>query len=533
MDFPPKTLSSHRPGARTARLLAVFIAFAALVTPGTASASPARYIYEVCDSALPSGNTPGVKFAVNPGVAFSGTNTCAQPGGALTITETGHVNATYSFWEVPIDSPPGGMVESVTISAKSCGAGPGTKFFVYEQGWPANCAGESQRIFHVNSKFFFGFWLFLGCDGNYAPGCEAGPSISAHYIAATEVDPVAPELTTPQGSLLAGGIVRGQQDLELEASDEGGGLSEVSVLVNGLPAGQPKIGDCDLFQVKNPSVVGMVAASVTPCPTSIEADWTLDTAAFPFHDGVNTVEVCAADYSSIGEPNKTCSTPQTVNVDNSCTESAVVGGEVLNVQFETSHGDTVTVPYNQTAKVTGELTDNAGDAISGATICVQMQTLESSEGLTPVATTTTNANGHFTYTVPPGPNRKFMLGYRHNTFQVARSVHYYAHAKPTLRIIPRKVKAGGRIRLVGKLPGPNAAGRAVVLQASALRSKRWFTFRHATTNANGVFRGRYRFDATTRTTTYRIRAVVPKQAGYPWEVGRSKPARVRVRAPKP
>lgn len=69
----------------------------------------------------------------------------------------------------------------------------------------------------------------------------------------------------------------------------------------------------------------------------------------------------------------------------------------------------------------------------------------------------------------------------------------------------------------------------VVLQASALHSRRWFTFRQATTNRHGVYRARYRLDATRRPITYRIRAVVPRQRNYPWEKGHSKPALVQVR----
>ncbi len=146
----------------------------------------------------------------------------------------------------------------------------------------------------------------------------------------------------------------------------------------------------------------------------------------------------------------------------------------------------------------------------------------------PVGTATTDAHGHFVYTVPKGPNRRVLVGYRHDSFQVARSIRYYAHAKPTIHISPGRVGHGGGIRIRGKLPGAQGKGRVVVLQASALHSRRWFTFRRATTNKHGVFHGRYRFGATTRTITYRIRAVVPRQRGYPWEVGHSKPALVKV-----
>jgi hypothetical protein len=121
-----------------------------------------------------------------------------------------------------------------------------------------------------------------------------------------------------------------------------------------------------------------------------------------------------------------------------------------------------------------------------------------------------------------------MVGYRHDRFEVARSVRYFAHAHPTLRLDRKRVKVGGRIHVTGRVPGPGAGGRVVVLQASAPGSSRWFTFNRATTNQRGVFASRYRFDATTVTTAYRIRAAVPRQAGYPYQAGHSKPARVKV-----
>lgn len=82
---------------------------------------------------------------------------------------------------------------------------------------------------------------------------------------------------------------------------------------------------------------------------------------------------------------------------------------------------------------------------------------------------------------------------------------------------------------VPRLGKGKAAGRVVVLQASALRSTRWFTFGQATTNRHGVYRHRYRLDATRQGITYRIRAVAPRQRDYPWEKGYSAPALVEVR----
>lgn len=521
------------------RRLTVVLVLAAVVAilgwvPPAASAAPSKFVSELCDSELPGGAAPSADFHVNPGVPFTPFQSCAQPGGAIGIAETGSTSATFAYWSVGVPATPGGYVESLAISAQACGLGAANDdTHVYEQGWPTSCGQESQRIFHVHSAFNpfnsgAGFTIVMNCDGNVGP-CGAGPIVSAHYIAATQVDAKPPTLAGVQGSLLGGGVLRGHQSLGAEAADVGGGVSRIELAVNGLPAAQPVVANCDLANVKNLTYEGLVAASPTPCPAKLAANWVLDTAADPFRQGANTVQICASDYSSLTEANRTCTSPQTVQVDDSCAESAVVGGQVISAQFARDHSEELTVPHGRPARVAGELADGAGDAIGGATICVEMQTQGSRAGPRPVGIATTDVHGHFTYTVPPGPNRRVLIGYRHDSFQVARSIRYYAHAKPTIHISPGRVGHGGEIRISGKLPGRRASGRVIVLQASALHSRRWYTFRRATTNRHGVYRSRYRFGATTRATTYRIRAVVPRQHGYPWEVGHSKPALVEVR----
>ena len=69
-----------------------------------------------------------------------------------------------------------------------------------------------------------------------------------------------------------------------------------------------------------------------------------------------------------------------------------------------------------------------------------------------------------------------IIGYRHDTYQVARAVRYYSHAEPSLHLAPRKVRNGHRIRLWGSAARARAGGRVVVLQASALHARRWLTF---------------------------------------------------------
>ncbi len=504
-----------------------------LLIADQAKAAPARYVYEMCDSALPGGGDAGVSFAVNPGVPYTPTDSCNQPGGSLKITETGPVSASFSIWSVPIAAPPGGTMASVTMSGAKCDGYQSAvvAFVLIASGnWPDDCSVEQQTIFQLN-RSYGPLDIWLGCDGSKG-SCTAGPWIYAHYFAVTEVDPVAPTLANLKGSLLSGNVLRGHQSLSVDAHDQGGGISNLSVSVNGLPAAQPQATNCSLAQVSNPSIIGTVAEQPTPCPTDTSAGWNLDTGAYPFRNGSNTVEVCASDFATLSDPNKTCSQSQTVEVDNSCAESPVAGGDQLSAQFDGTNADTITVGYGQSADVSGRLATNSGDPVSGATLCVKQQTLGVDPKPSSVGVVKTDASGHYSYDVGAGPNREIVIGYRHDANQVARDVRYFAHGKPTLHIAPRKVKNGHKIKIRGSVPGPSAGGRVVVLEASAPHSRRWFTFRKATSNANGVFRTRYRFTGTTRSSTYRLRAVIPNQAGYPWVGGAGKPVRIRVKAPR-
>jgi hypothetical protein len=164
--------------------------------------------------------------------------------------------------------------------------------------------------------------------------------------------------------------------------------------------------------------------------------------------------------------------------------------------------------------------------VPGATICVQSQT--EGAALVPVATVSTDPNGRFAYGVSPGPNRQILIGYRHGSFELARTLKLSSSPRPTLRARPRKLRNGERVRLQGRLPEPRAAGRVVVLQAGVPGRHRWITFRKATTGPRGRFKAKYHFTSTTRRITYRFRALVPRQSGYPWIQGTSRPAKVTV-----
>jgi hypothetical protein len=432
-------------------------------------------------------------------------------------------------WGVPIVPPAGSSIESVAVTAASCAAPP-SYGNVFVNLWPAVNCSDDVRTFPAN-EYFEGFSISLGCVDYFTvegTQCPAGPWVAAHFFATTVVDPEPPKLSGLEGSMLDPGVRRGRQSIGIEADDLGGGLTNLSLNANGLPAAQPKTLNCNLAQAKNRSVTGTVAASISPCPPKAKAQWVIDTGAYPFHDGANTVQVCASDFATLGDPNTTCLPARSVDIDNSCSPSQVDGGQVLSAQFSGSNAEEITVGYGKGAQVIGRLANGAGDPVANATVCVKSQILEVDPRPFPVATVKTNAAGQYSYDVPPGPNREIVVGYRHDAVQVARDVRFYAHAQPSLHASPKELENGKRVHFWGQLPGPNGDGRVVVMQANVVGSKRWITFRKATTDRKAVFKAAYHFTATTHTTRYRFRAIVPAQTGYPWVQGHSKPVKVLV-----
>jgi hypothetical protein len=316
----------------------------------------------------------------------------------------------------------------------------------------------------------------------------------------------APPTVSASGELLNGDVQRGTDGLGVSAQDIGAGLTQVYAVVND--------------QVVAAQNLACAGPSMQPCPLAKAQPlhFDLDTQHTPFHDGGNTVLACAADYGA--PPNVTCTGKELVMVDNSCAPSSVPGGSHLSAAFSQSHRRIVHVKAGHGARLTGRLTDNSGEPVAGATLC--MKEGIAGAALASVGTVTTNANGRYRFRVAPGPNRKLKVGYRYNRKQVDRRARFKSRLRPRLKVSPKsRTENGKQLRLYGSIPGPRNRGRIVVLQASAIHSKSWLTFRKARTDRHGNYTARYRFTSTNTTTKYRFRALVPPQNGYPYEGGTS------------
>jgi hypothetical protein len=110
---------------------------------------------------------------------------------------------------------------------------------------------------------------------------------------------------------------------------------------------------------------------------------------------------------------------------------------------------------------------------------------------------------------------------------VERYLQLDVRVRPHLRLRPRHpIRNGNRVRFEARLPGPSRARRWVRIEVRV--GRHWLPLRQGRTDAQGVFRARYRFHATTGRRIYTFRTAVPKQAGYPYEGGTSRVRRATV-----
>jgi 5-hydroxyisourate hydrolase-like protein (transthyretin family) len=217
-----------------------------------------------------------------------------------------------------------------------------------------------------------------------------------------------------------------------------------------------------------------------------------------------------------------------VQVDNSCAGSGGTAATALDTGADVA-GELrrrAQLTSRQAPVIRGSLRDGAGNPVGDATVCVY-QTTDLPDASRELATTvTTQANGRFATRLDAGPSRTVDVVYRHNTRKLTDRVDLKSKVVPTLLLPNKQVANGHSVVFQGDIPGPNAEGRAVVLQARV--GRKWRTFKQLRTEADGKFKGRYRFTQTVGRVRYVFRALVKSQGGYPYDPGASKKRRVTV-----
>ena len=85
------------------------------------------------------------------------------------------------------------------------------------------------------------------------------------------------------------------------------------------------------------------------------------------------------------------------------------------------------------------------------------------------------------------------------------------------------------MRFRGRLRGLPVPRRGKLVEIQAFDGGRWRTFALPRSHRDGRFRTSYRLRRTFGPRTFRFRARVRREDGYPYELGFSRPVLVRVR----
>ena len=184
--------------------------------------------------------------------------------------------------------------------------------------------------------------------------------------------------------------------------------------------------------------------------------------------------------------------------------------------------------FGRHVTIAGRLTNADGQPQAQAEVQVYSRSETSPEQL--VGTVKTGADGRYGYRALGSGTRTLRFAYRGEAriLPAQAEVTLLVPGASSIAVRPHRTRNQRSVRFGGRLRAP-FDGKLVELQARL--PGHWQTFQTLRTDARGRWRARYRFTGTCGggTRRYRFRARLPKQAGYPYETGRSHTVTVRVR----
>ena len=138
-------------------------------------------------------------------------------------------------------------------------------------------------------------------------------------------------------------------------------------------------------------------------------------------------------------------------------------------------------------------------------------------------------DGHYSLRIPPGSTRRLRvtaLAPGASTL-ACTTARVRTRAGVTLRAT-RRVRPGGRVRFRGRLRALPVPGRGKLVELQAFDGGKWRTFSQPRSRKDGRYKAAYRLRRTFGPRTFRFRARVRRESGYPYELGYSRRVKVRV-----
>ena len=430
-----------------------------------------------------------------------------------------------------------------------CGQDPATE----------NCVSRGDgfnALSDQNVKVFEGlgaptFWATVQCGGENQ--CDPGGSLPAAFlnIHAADVellDSASPTVASTTGDLLDPGPVSGRRMIGAELKDIGSGVHSIDLEVDGNKVASSTVTACAASETAADGTRAFTQR--IPCPASASASIEFDTTTVT--DGEHRVRLVGEDAAG----NRTSIVERTITVYNTPATPVDAQGitgavnpfaqpghlpngsgaaEGLKPRLRILSGSRERVSTSgprRTIRLSASLATPTGQPVAGARLAVVSKV----SGRTPEQLTgfqTTDDSGRVTFTLPAGPTRTLRLAYYafsdSRTFTLSPAVVALARTTITMRVSPRRLRAGQLVRITGSVSrdGMPAGGIDAILQGYQ-KGLGWRTFRSPKVDARTArFETRYRVRYSANRLRFRI--VVRSQEGYPYATSIGPSASVRVR----
>jgi len=299
------------------------------------------------------------------------------------------------------------------------------------------------------------------------------------------------------------------------------------------------------------AIAGSNATTYTPVAadehyTIVYQDTVSDSDGTTIADSQPTPEISAPGSSSDTSTSVSSTTNNVSSVESVSNEALLVARGAANgspatdqanlsVHWATAaHASSVKASYARGLRAEGRLIGSGGQPIAGAV--VQVVGVPSSPGLATYAegSVTTAADGTFVFdTRGKRSSRTLEFEYKSHANDLSlaaeASLNVNVPVPISMRVTPRSVGRGSRIRMAGSVPAQiPAGGKQIVLQALAIgvRGAKWQTFNVVRTSKSGRFKASYRF-RFAGPARYRIRAVSRYEQDYPYLANNSSTTLVR------
>ncbi|HST43434.1 MAG TPA: carboxypeptidase-like regulatory domain-containing protein, partial [Conexibacter sp.] len=480
-----------------------------------------------------------------------------------------HIDS-WTVWRSLAVAPPGGSssdyVAAISergsaIVQQGCSSAQSAPFGCLTVGSETDPLDPANRVDRAGTPVLSALELWVGCRSAVCdePVGAAPARLRLHGSRLEVHDLSAPERPQLSGTLLAPGPISGSATLVVESADEGGGIAETTVSLDGEPwrtsAPAGTRGTC-----REPYTV------LQPCPSAAARAFTLDTTTLP--DGPHTVGGAIVDAAG----NAVLWGPVAFEVrqparDDGDDDGRRGGGGPPPGDGGRGGGQAPippppppVVPSPPTGngapaverprlrlldrslsrrpgrgvRITGTLHSAGGVPIVGARLTVLAHQLGTGDQRgRALATVTTDSTGRFSFVVRGHGAERYTVAFAPAEGAAATAAAAATVRAPATLSITRsqaRLRRGQTVVLRGRLRGFGAAARGAVVELQAIVSGDWRTVGTVRADAQGRYAWRYRFVSVTRDTLFTFRALVRRTPGWPWPELRTRRIAVRVDA---